>query len=478
MQLIALLFACADKTVETDTATEVVIEDTATEDTGEVSEPEAQPEPEPAPEPESQPEDTDNTVPTEPAVVTIEDIQQGALTVGTEVTLENVVVSSPSNGYGFYITSASGGPYSGMFVYYYFDSAIALNIEQGDIINITGEVWEYPDTCEDGRDNDEDDLIDENDPDCADGGQEIVLSNFQTMTELKLLDPSMISKTGETATDIPITIVDSSVLTVDETAEAYEGVLVRIENGTVTHDLNDDGQWKIDDVMVDDLFDYRPGLVNIGDSFDTVQGILHFSHGDYKIVPRGDSDVSGWNRTCSGQRCIWEAEAGEVVVTEFMANPHNDGTCSDGDGEYIEVQYTTTSGDSLDLRGMKLADAGNDVLVENHVVLNPGESAWLSVGEESCYGTPRAYLGGTSFSLNNSGDDLTLSFVDTDQSITIFDMLTYTGSWVDVGISIQLDPSKTNATDNDDMSNWCPSTQEISTTTDLGTPGLENTSCF
>ena len=127
---------------------------------------------------------------------------------------------------------------------------------------------------------------------------------------------------------------------------------------------------------------------------------------------------------------------------------------------------------------MKLADAGNDVLVENHVVLNPGESAWLSVGEESCYGTPRAYLGGTSFSLNNSGDDLTLSFVDTDQSITIFDMLTYTGSWVDVGISIQLDPSKTNATDNDDMSNWCPSTQEISTTTDLGTPGLENTSCF
>ena len=112
------------------------------------------------------------------------------------------------------------------------------------------------------------------------------------MTELKLLDPSMISKTGETTTDIPITIVDSSLLTVPETAEAYEGVLVRVENGVVTHDLNDDGEWKIDNVMVDDLFDYRPGLVNVGDSFDVIQGILHFSRGDYKIVPRADSDVT------------------------------------------------------------------------------------------------------------------------------------------------------------------------------------------
>ena len=113
-----------------------------------------------------------------------------------------------------------------------------------------------------------------------------------------------------------------------------------------------------------------------------------------------------------------EASAGELTITEFMANPHNDGSCSDGDGEYIEFQYTTTSGDSLDLRGMSLSDASNDVLVKNHIVLNPGESAWVSVGEESCYGTPRGYLGGTSFSLNNTGDDITLSFVDINSSTT------------------------------------------------------------
>jgi hypothetical protein len=393
------------------------------------------------------------------------------------VTLENVVVSSPSNGFGFYITSANGGPYSGMFVYYYFDEAITLNISQGDIINITGEVWEYPDTCEDGRDNDEDELIDEDDPDCADGGQEVVLTNYQTMTELKLLDPSMISKTGETATDIPITIIDSSLLTADETAEAYEGVLVRIENGVVTHDINNDGQWKIDDVMVDDLFGYEPGLINIGDGFDVVQGILHFSSGDYKIVPREESDVQGWNRTCSGQRCIWEAEAGELTITEFMANPHNDGSCSDSDGEYVEVQYTTSSNDSLDLRGIKLSDASSDVLLKNHIVLNPGEHAWFSVGEESCYGTPRGYLGSTSFSLNNSGDDLSFSFTDTDNSITIFDSLSYTGSWVEAGIAIQLDPASSNTTSNDDFNNWCLATAIIPNTTDLGTPGVENESC-
>jgi hypothetical protein len=229
--------------------------------------------------------------------------------------------------------------------------------------------------------------------------------------------------------------------------------------------------------MVDDLFGYEPGLINIGDGFDVVQGILHFSSGDYKIVPREESDVQGWNRTCSGQRCIWEAEAGELTITEFMANPHNDGSCSDSDGEYVEVQYTTSSNDSLDLRGIKLSDASSDVLLKNHIVLNPGEHAWFSVGEESCYGTPRGYLGSTSFSLNNSGDDLSFSFTDTDNSITIFDSLSYTGSWVEAGIAIQLDPASSNTTSNDDFNNWCLATAIIPNTTDLGTPGVENESC-
>ena len=243
-----------------------------------------------------------------------------------------------------------------MFVYYYFDDAIALNIEQGDILTITGEVWEYPDTCEDRLDNDEDGLTDDEDPDCANGGQEVIQDNYQTMTELKLLDPGDINKTGETTTELFITIVDSTLLTVPETAEAYEGVLVRIENGVVTQELGEDGKWAIDNVLVDDLFGIQPGLVNDGDSFSVVQGILHFSNGTYQILPRAESDLLGWNRTCLGERCIWQATEGELTISELMINPNNSGSCSDSQGEYVEVVYTSQASESIDLRGLLLAD--------------------------------------------------------------------------------------------------------------------------
>ncbi|MEC7986470.1 MAG: lamin tail domain-containing protein [Myxococcota bacterium] len=462
MYALIVLLACGEKS-ETDSAIEPV-------DTGSVS-------PEPEPEDVPEPEDTTDTTQAVPKNVSIEDIQQGIIAVGERVTLDEVIVSSPANNYGFYITTASGGPYSGMFVYYYFDEAVTLNIEQGDIISVTGEVWEYPDTCEDRQDNDGDGLTDEEDPDCEDGGQEEVQNNYQTMTELKLLDPGDINKIGETETDPSITIVDSSVLTTPETAEAYEGVLVRIENGTVTAELDEDGRWGIDNVMVDDLFGVQPGLVNEGDTFDIVQGILHFSSGSYKIVPRAATDLIGWDRTCMGERCIWDATEGEITISEIMVNPDNNGDCPDSQGEYVEVVYTSQHSDNLDLRGMLLSDQSNTEPVRQHVILNPGETAWISVGEQSCYGNANIQLGSTSFGLNNGGDTLTLHYTDIDGETVDFDSLVYTGDWVESGVSIQLSSDKINATDNDDRSNWCFATTTIANSTDLGTPGETNEIC-
>ena len=143
------VLGCGEK--DLDTGVEEPIEDTS---------PEEEPEEEDT---DTDTEDTDTSTPDEPAEHTIENIQQGLIPTGETVTLEDVIVSSPANYYGFYITTANGGPYSGMFVYYYFDEAISLNIAQGDILTITGEVWEYPDTCEDGQDNDDDGLADADD---------------------------------------------------------------------------------------------------------------------------------------------------------------------------------------------------------------------------------------------------------------------------------------------------------------------------
>jgi hypothetical protein len=468
MQLLLLLLACGEKEIETG-----LNDDTVLPETEESEEEEEEQEEE---EEEEEEEETDTST-DEPTQETIENIQQGLVATGEMVTLENVIVSSPSNYYGFYITSATGGAYSGMFVYYYFDDAITLSVEQGDILTITGEVWEYPDTCEDRQDNDDDGLVDEEDPDCLDGGQEIELDNYQTMTELKLLDPGDINKTGETSTDPSVTIVDSSLLASPETAEAYEGVLVRVENGVVTSELNDDGEWGLDNVMVDDLFDVRPGLVNDGDSFDTVQGILHFSSGSFKIVPRSQSDLVGWNRTCMGEKCIWNATEGELFISEFMANPNDDGNCPDSQGEYVEVVYSSSSTSTLDLRGLQLSDESKSESITNHIVLEPGSSAWISVGDVSCYGNADTQLGSTSFSLNNGGDTLSLFHDDVDGQQISFDQLIYNSDWVENGVSIQLSSDKMSSVDNDDLNNWCFSTTEIGMTLDLGSPGQSNEVC-
>ena len=103
-------------------------------------------------------------------------------------------------------------------------------------------------------------------------------------------------------------------------------------------------------------------------------------------------------------------------------------------------------------------------------MLSPGEAAWISVGEESCYGNASVQLGRTSFSLNNGGDSLSLFHDDIDGQKIQFDQLTYTGDWVETGVAIQLSADKLTATDNDDLNNWCLATTNIGATTDLGKP--------
>ena len=103
-------------------------------------------------------------------------------------------------------------------------------------------------------------------------------------------------------------------------------------------------------------------------------------------------------------------------------------------------------------------------------------AAWVSVGQQSCYGNANVQLGSTSFGLNNSGDVLSLFHDDVGERIS-FDELAYTADWVENGVAIQLSSDKINATDNDDLNNWCFSTTEIGMTSDLGSPGESNMEC-
>lgn len=76
--------------------------------------------------------------------------------------------------------------------------------------------------------------------------------------------------------------------------EAWESVLVRVEDITVTDGDLGYGEWAVDDssgeVRVDDLgyYDYDP---ETGDFLRYVQGPLYYAYGDFKIEPRGDEDI-------------------------------------------------------------------------------------------------------------------------------------------------------------------------------------------
>ena len=92
------------------------------------------------------------------------------------------------------------------------------------------------------------------------------------------IEPSLVS-TGEISTG-------------GDNSEAFEGVLVRVE-GTCDNDDFGYGEWSLDDgsgpVRVDD-FIYDEFMPVLGTSYQ-VTGILFYSYGEFKILPRDENDI-------------------------------------------------------------------------------------------------------------------------------------------------------------------------------------------
>jgi hypothetical protein len=106
---------------------------------------------------------------------------------------------------------------------------------------------------------------------------------------------------------------------------------------------------------------------------------------------------------------VYAQGAGDLVVTEFMANP---AAVSDSDGEYVEIYNRT--GTSYDLDGFRLRDDGsNDHPIGASVVVAPGAFVILArsadpMGDGSV--TPDYVY--SSFTLTNSADEIVLETGD------------------------------------------------------------------
>ena len=177
----------------------------------------------------------------------------------------------------------------------------------------------------------------------------------------------------------------------------------------------------------------------------------------------------GCSPTCTVE--LVEPTAGALVITELLVAP---AASSDGLGEWIEL--TNVGGAPLVLDGLVLADASG----AQHTVA-PAEPLTVLEGAQVVLGlsADEAFNGGVlvdyvydGFSLGDEGDTVTLIFKG-----AVIDVVSYGPTFPLVaGRSLSLDPSLTNAADNDDPSSWCAGNLPFGAG-DLGTPGAPNPPC-
>jgi len=225
------------------------------------------------------------------------------------VTTQGVVTRVFYNGY--FIQDPDGGPWTGLWVYDSNEPAV------GDQLQLTGEVDEY-----------------------------------YGLTELKDVTAYTVMSTGNT---LPAAEV---LPTGDVSQEQWEGVLVRVENVTVTDDDLGFGEWEVDDdsgpAVVDNLGDYGYSPTD-GDLLEFVQGPVNYSYSAFKIAPRDDDDIAVYvppppvvtimEIQGSEQYSPYDGQLVETsgLVTLFTANganfwlqdPTGDGDTATSDGIFV-----------------------------------------------------------------------------------------------------------------------------------------------
>ena len=159
---------------------------------------------------------------------------------------------------------------------------------------------------------------------------------------------------------------------------------------------------------------------------------------------------------------------GELVITEFLANPK--APIEDTNGEWFEIYALAP----VDLNELVVSNGGT----RNHVIksanclrLEAGQYAVLArKSEPEINGGIANVLTAVSISLANNGGVIILTSGETE-----IDRVAYATS--KDGVAAQLDPQKLTALDNDNASNFCDAVDPYGTGDNLGTPGAANKPC-
>lgn len=181
---------------------------------------------------------------------------------GTSVTVQAVVTgiryytgSNPNN-FGFFIGDATGGPFSGLFIYNQsFQPAL------GYLVRVTGTVTEY-----------------------------------YGWTELTSLTASTVISSGNPLP--PATLITTGALANPNTAEQWESVLVSIVNSTVQSSPNLYQEFFINDgsgnAQVDNNFfaiGHEWNNIAPGTQIESITGLVDYAFSYYALCPRNMNDI-------------------------------------------------------------------------------------------------------------------------------------------------------------------------------------------
>ncbi|MCD4818102.1 MAG: choice-of-anchor J domain-containing protein [Candidatus Cloacimonetes bacterium] len=228
--------------------------------------------------------------------------------VDQDVTVTGIVTGNDYGGGKFFISSPEGGEWNGIYIYEW-----ETEPQLGDEVEVSGTVTEYYGFTEIGYAN------------------VTILSSGNPVPE-------------------PV-IISCAVLS---TTEAYESVFVRLDDLTVVQGEDDYGQWLVTDgtgiCQIDNGFFYLdsadpPIIIEVGDSFPVIKGIVDFSYDNFDLNPRFPEDMFGGTEDFGFLECNVENEAGESL--ENVQININSGNYLTDDEGFAEIQvpigvYTVT----------------------------------------------------------------------------------------------------------------------------------------
>ncbi len=373
--------------------------------------------------------------------VTIQEIQQGAVKPGTRVSVTGIA-SHEAHSDGVYLQDGSPEEWSGLWV-------DGTDIEmpgytRGDELQVIGTYTELS------------------------GFTAVVLSSPYNVIGLDSNQPLR----GPTT-------LTSELFKHTEDLEPYEAMLVEVQDATII-DWDPDSQgFEVElagggQILVSDqLYAFQDPSWEV---FVRLAGLLAWHDHRWHLVPRSAEDAA-LEKCDTGDESppltVWELLTGDLIITEVMVDPQD---CLITSCDWIEVLNTLDT--EVDLQDLMLYDDhGNKSSIDKELRVGPGEYVLLAMGDQDAWAysdiTPHAWL----------ADGMTLSNQDTKISLgptttaNELDQVTYKASDAVPGISRQLDHHSLSREQNDQDLNWCPATQSIPGSEDLGTPAGENRDC-